>query len=147
MAQREVATLAPVEPPNPLANVVDQRILDNGPRDTSRFLIQSPYTELEHQLDLDTVDHENCLLATALTNLRNTREDYATASYTESFNWAEVLTEVQRLARASSKPFHKSSFYIVAFRSQIKPSTDYSHLGDLDKAAHREAVESGGFLK
>lgn len=32
-------------------------------------------------------------------------------------------------------------------RSQISPTTDYSHLGALDKAAHAEAVQSGGFLK
>ncbi|TQS32113.1 hypothetical protein Golomagni_07582 [Golovinomyces magnicellulatus] len=147
MAQREVATLAPVEPPTRIAESLDTTSLALSERDTSRFLIQSPYTEIEHQLDLDTIDHENELLARALVNLRNTRDDYATAPYVESFNWTDVLTEVQRLARASSKPFHRSSFYIVAFRSQIKPSTDYSHLGDLDKGAHREAVESGGFLK
>lgn len=146
MAQREVATLAPVEPPSGLSGSLDgTQAVDE--RDTSRFLIQSPYTEIEHQLDLDSLDHENQLLAQALVNLRATRDDYATAPYVESFNWGQILEEVQRLARISTKPFHRSSFYIVAFRSQIKPSTEYSHLGDLDKAAHREAVESGGFLK
>lgn len=112
-----------------------------------RLLIQSPYVEPEHQLDLDTVDHENAVLAQALVRLRATRDDYATALYTESFNWSEVIDELRQLVKASGKGFRETSFYIVAFRSQIKPSTEYSHLGELDKAAHAEAVASGGFLK
>jgi hypothetical protein len=35
----------------------------------------------------------------------------------------------------------------VVFRSRIPPTTDYAHLGELDKAAHAEAMASGGFLK
>ncbi|KAF7564119.1 hypothetical protein G7046_g66 [Stylonectria norvegica] len=112
-----------------------------------RHLIQSPYSEKEHQLDLETLDHENALLARGLTKLQALREDYATASYLESFNWPQVIEEVKRLAEQSGKPFKETSFYIVAFRSQIKPSTEYAHLGRLDKAAHAEAVASGGFLK
>lgn len=111
------------------------------------FIIQSPYTEPEHQLDLRTLYHENTILARALMGLRAVRDDYATAPYTESFNWSEVMSEVGRLAAASGKGFRESTFYIVAFRSQIKPNTEYSQLGGLDKAAHAEAVASGGFLK
>lgn len=111
------------------------------------FIVQSPYTEHPHLLDLDTLDHENALLAQALAVLRSTRDDYATASYVESFNWDEVMGELKRLVGESSQGFKETSFYVVAFRSQIKPSTDYSHLGDLDKDAHAEAVASGGFLK
>lgn len=117
------------------------------PLSQDRYLIQSPYTEQAHQLDLDTVNYENKVLAKALKVMSNTREDYATAPYNESFNWPEVIAELRRLVRSSGQTFKKTSFYIVAFRSQIKPSTDYSHLGDLDKAAHKEAVDSGGFLK
>jgi hypothetical protein len=113
----------------------------------SRFLVQSPYTERAHQLDLDTLNHENRLLAQAMVGFNAIREDYATASYNESFNWPETIAELKRLAAASSQPFKETTFYIVAFRSQIKPSTNYSHLGDLDKAAHKEAIDSGGFLK
>ncbi|KJZ73042.1 hypothetical protein HIM_07614 [Hirsutella minnesotensis 3608] len=111
------------------------------------FLIQSPYTEPEHQLDLATLNHENVILAQALVSLRAVRHDYAIAPYTESFNWSEVMTELRRLVKASGRGFKDSDFYIVAFRSQIKPSTEYSQLGELDKAAHAEAVASGGFLK
>lgn len=115
-----------------------------------RFLVQSPYTEQDHLLDLDTLDLENALLARALTKLKNIRSDYAHAPYTDSFNWAEVIDEVRKLAsetEGGTSQFKKTSFYVVAFRSQIKPETDYSHLGELDKAAHAEAVASGGFLK
>ena len=98
-------------------------------------------------MDLDTVDHENGLLARALTKLHATREDYATAPYNESFNWSDVISELQQLVKESGQGFKETSFYVVAFRSQIKPSTDHSHLSELDKAAHAEAVASGGFLK
>ncbi|PHH85390.1 hypothetical protein CDD83_478 [Cordyceps sp. RAO-2017] len=121
--------------------------LQSGVRPEDRFIVQSPYTEPEHQLDLWTLDHENATLSRALGHLRAVRPDYATAPYTESFNWSEVMAEVRRLADASGKGFRETSFYIVAFRSQIKPSTEYSQLGGLDKAAHAEAVASGGFLK
>ena len=112
-----------------------------------RLLVQSPYTEKEHLLDLRTLDPENALLAQALTHLRSIRSDYATAPYADSFNWPEVFSELKQLVDASGKGFRETSFYVVAFRSQIKPSTEYSHLGALDKAAHAEAVASGGFLK
>ncbi|KAH7145107.1 hypothetical protein DER46DRAFT_90152 [Fusarium sp. MPI-SDFR-AT-0072] len=112
-----------------------------------RYLIQSPYTEHEHLLDLDTLDNGNELLARALSQFRVLRDDYATAPYTESFNWPEVIEEVKRLAVESGKPFKETSFYIVAFRSRIKKETEYADLGVLDKGAHAEAVASGGFLK
>lgn len=111
------------------------------------LIVQSPYTDPEHLLDLDTLNAESALLARALATLRNTRPDYASAPYAESFNWDEVIAEVRALARQDGVPFAKTSFYVVAFRSQIKPETDYSHLGALDKPAHAEAVASGGFLK
>ncbi|KIE00856.1 UPF0643 protein, partial [Metarhizium majus ARSEF 297] len=112
-----------------------------------RFIVQSPYVDTEHLLDLESLDSENAFISLALARLQAVREDYATAPYTESFNWPEVLDELKQLVQNSGKGFKETSFYIVAFRSQIKPSTDYSHLGELDKAAHAEAVASGGFLK
>lgn len=114
---------------------------------TQRYLVQSPYDEPEHLLDLETLNHENTILAKALKHLKVLREDYATAPYTESFNWSEVLEEVRRLAGESEERFKETSFYIVAFRSRIKTSTEYADLGRLDKAAHAEAIASGGFLK
>ncbi|PFH61742.1 hypothetical protein XA68_16362 [Ophiocordyceps unilateralis] len=124
-------------------------LLASAPKDAreGRFIVQSPYVEPAHQLDLDTLDHENKTLAKALGGLQAVRDDYATAPYIDSFNWSEVMSEVRRLADASERGFRETTFYIVAFRSQIKPSTEYSQLGELDKAAHAEAVASGGFLK
>ncbi|KAF9770584.1 hypothetical protein IL306_011838 [Fusarium sp. DS 682] len=112
-----------------------------------RYMVKSPYTEQDHLLDLDTLDNENELLARALSKFQVLRDDYATAPYTESFNWPEVIEEVKRLSVESGKGFKETSFYIVAFRSRIKKETEYADLGRLDKGAHAEAVASGGFLK
>ncbi|TQN73992.1 UPF0643 protein [Colletotrichum shisoi] len=114
---------------------------------TDRFLVHSPYTDPEHLLDLETLDDENALLARALSRLECLREDYATADYVESFNWGDVMAEVKRLVQSTGKTFKETSFYIVAFRSTIPPSTAYEDLGVLDKAAHAEANQVGGFLK
>lgn len=115
--------------------------------DESRYLVVSPYTEREHLLDLESVDTENQLLALALVHMKNLREDYATAPYLDTFNWGEVIESLRTLARKRGHHWKETSFYIVAFRSQIPPSTVYADLGVLDKAAHVEATESGGFLK
>ncbi|CRK31727.1 hypothetical protein BN1708_005529 [Verticillium longisporum] len=116
-------------------------------REQARWLVHSPYTERDHQLDLHTLDHENALLARAMTKMECTRTDYATAPYTESFNWRDVHDELRRLVKESGKPFKETSFYVVVFLSQIPPTTVYADLGALDKEAHREANEFGGFLK
>lgn len=113
----------------------------------SRYLTVSPYTEQDHLLDLDTLDTENQILAEALVVMKPMRDDYATGSYLESFNWAEVMHRARRLTVARGHDFKRTSWYIVAFRSQIKPTTEYPDLGMLDKAAHAEATASGGFLK
>ncbi|KAF5022732.1 hypothetical protein F66182_5213 [Fusarium sp. NRRL 66182] len=126
---------------------VDVREVSPESAADGRFLVQSPYTEPDHLLDLDTLDNENALLARALSRFRVLRDDYATAPYTESFNWPEVIEEVKRLAVESGKGFKETSFYIVAFRSRTKKTTEYADLGRLDKGAHAEAVASGGFLK
>lgn len=115
--------------------------------DTERFIVHSPYTDPEHLLDLETLDDENALLARALSHLECLRADYATAGYTESFNWEDVMRELKTLVQTTGKTFKETSFYIVAFRSQIPPSTVYGDLGILDKAAHAEANQVGGFLK
>lgn len=147
MAVQQLATLRPTEPPKLARDVTEGSLDDVQPWSEPRFIAQSPYTELAHQLDLTTLDYENALLAKALSTLDATREDYAVASYNESFNWAEVKARLQALVSIYGQRYQDATFYIVAFRSQIKPSTDYSHLGELDKAAHLEAIESGGFLK
>lgn len=107
----------------------------------------SPYEEKPHLLDLETLDIPNQLLAKALVHLQALRHDYATAPYVETFNWAEVVDQVRHLATESQFQWKETFFYIVVFRSRIPPTTVYADLGVLDKAAHAEATESGGFLK
>jgi hypothetical protein len=115
--------------------------------DATRYLVVSPYTEPAHLLDLHTLDVENQLLAQALINMTCLRADYATAPYLDTFNWATIVDEVRALARSRQHEWKETSFFIVAFRSQIPPTTVYAELGVLDKAAHAEATASGGFLK
>ncbi|KAK3688614.1 hypothetical protein B0T22DRAFT_159305 [Podospora appendiculata] len=133
---KALAAVSEVEIPNTTAR-----------QDGDRHLIVSPYTEREHLLHLDTLDAENQLLALALVQLRCLREDYATAPYLEIFNWDEVITALRALALQRRHTWKETSFFVVAFRSQIPPTTVYADLGTLDKAAHAEATASGGFLK
>ncbi|CAN8101784.1 unnamed protein product [Discula destructiva] len=114
---------------------------------TPRYLVASPYTDPEHLLDLQSLDIENQVLSEALQGMRAVTEEYATSPYVESFNWDEVIDRVRELASARKLHFKETSWYIVAFRSQIKPTTVLPDLGALDKAAHAEAMASGGFLK
>ena len=113
----------------------------------ARYLVASPYIEQEHLLDLESVDAESGLLAEALSLMRNTRADYATAPYAESFNWDEVMAELEAVTQRRGHRWREASFFVVAFRSRIPPTTVYGDLGVLDKAAHAEATASGGFLK
>ncbi|KXX82055.1 hypothetical protein MMYC01_200895 [Madurella mycetomatis] len=115
--------------------------------DQNRYLVVSPYTEQEHLLDLESLSVENLLLALSLTKMKCLREDYATAPYTETFNWDEIMATLRMLARKMNHVWNETSFFAVAFRSQIPPTTVYAELGTLDKAAHSEATASGGFLK
>ncbi|EQB56881.1 hypothetical protein CGLO_03057 [Colletotrichum gloeosporioides Cg-14] len=127
---------------NAVVNVTEVDVNDND-----RFIVHSPYTDPEHLLDLETLDKENALLARALSHLECLRADYATADYVESFNWGDVMRELKTLVQTTGKSYKETSFYIVAFRSQIPPTTVYGDLGVLDKAAHAEANQVGGFLK
>jgi hypothetical protein len=90
---------------------------------------------------------ENQLLALSLAKLRCLRKDYATAPYIETFNWEEVMKSLHTLVRGVGHSWKETSFFVVAFRSRIPPTTVYAELGTLDKAAHAEATASGGFLK
>lgn len=111
------------------------------------LLVISPYVETPHLLDLRTLEPQAQMLAAALTKLKALRTDYATAPYVEIFNWAEVIANMRQLLAETGRSWKEQKFYIVVFRSQIPATTDYSHLGVLDKAAHAEAMKSGGFLK
>lgn len=107
----------------------------------------SPYVEAPHLLDLRTLEPQAQLLAWALRGLRSVREDYATAPYVDIFNWTEVIATLRQLVVEMGRTWVEQKFYIVVFRSQIPPTTDYAHLGVLDKEASAEAMKSGGFLK
>ncbi|CAK7219461.1 hypothetical protein SCUCBS95973_003829 [Sporothrix curviconia] len=114
----------------------------------SRYIVASPYPD--HLLDLDTLEPQTQQLARALAVFDKVRDDYATAPYTESFNFAAVIDELRRLRRSAAQPespWTRRDYFVVAFRSQIPPTTDYGNLGSLDKAAHREATDSGGLLR
>lgn len=111
------------------------------------FLTVSPYDERPHQLDLRTVDISCQLLAKALVHMRSLREDYATAPYCDTFNFNELAESLRTLAANAKFEWKQKDFYIVVFRSQIPPTTIYADLGVLDQAAHKEATQSGGFLK
>ena len=125
---------------------IPEALLGEG-AEKSDYLVVSPYREQEHLLDLRTLDEENTLLAQALVHFKCLRPDYATAPYTETFDWTLVMNELAKLVGQQGHPWKESSWYIVVFRSQIPPTTTYAELGMLDKAAHAEATASGGFLK
>ncbi|KAL2267858.1 hypothetical protein VTJ83DRAFT_5135 [Remersonia thermophila] len=135
------ATKAQAAPSDESKSYVDQALRGD------RYLVVSPYDEQGHLLDLETLDAENQLLALALTRLECLRADYATAPYIETFNWDQVIDILRALARERNHRWKETSFFVVAFRSQIPPTTVYAELGVLDKAAHAEATASGGFLK
>lgn len=116
-----------------------------APTDTG--LIISPYNDDLHLLDLATLDTPNRLLAKALTSLKPTRDDYATAEYTESFNWSFVHKTLRELATAEGYKWKKQSFYVVAFRSRLQSTADTSYLHELDFNSLAEATVSGGLLK
>lgn len=127
--------------------LLDEKAVDAPTSGSRQYLVASPYSEAEHLLDLESLDVENQILAEALVRLKCLREDYATAAYADTFNWDEVVERVRELAAARNHSWRETSWYIVAFRSRYVAGIDYSHLGDLDKAAHAEATASGGFLK
>jgi hypothetical protein len=119
--------------------------LSQAPHD--HLLLASPYNEPEHLLDLQTLDIQNRLLATALTALKPIRPDYATADYIESFNWDQVLNTLRQLSKEENHLWTEQGFYTVIFRSKLKEGADKQLLHDLDQHSHREATVSGGLLK
>jgi hypothetical protein len=134
--------------PTKLENTVTVHLSPSNPiANDENLLVVSPYDEVPHLLDLRTLDTANQLLAKALVGLKCLRDDYATAPYVETFNWPEVVTSLNGMVSSSRFAWKEQFFYIVVFRSQIPPTTAYADLGVLDKAAHAEATESGGFLK
>lgn len=119
------STLKPSHPNNlfgaPQVNVEEA--------DTNRsFLVVSPYTLSPHLLDLTRYSQASQLFAKALTDFRPVREDYATAEYAESFNFAEVMETLKFLTRDQGYTWKKTELYIVSFRSQLSPDADPERL-------------------
>jgi hypothetical protein len=111
------------------------------------LLVVSPYTSLPHLLDLNRYNTPSQLFAKALTIFQPTRDDYAISEYTESFNLEEVIRTLRSLAKDEGYTWKKTDFYVVSFRSQLKPDADPERLFELDAYSHQEAMASGGLLK
>lgn len=126
---------------------VPNSLEDEPSKAQGNLLIASPYTTREHLLDLSTLDTPNRLLAQALTTLTPVRPDYATAPYTESFNWDSVFLKFYSLAAKEGYSLSRQSFYVVVFRSVLQADADGDRLHLLDERSHAEAVSSGGLLK
>ncbi|KAI9666591.1 MAG: hypothetical protein M1821_004527 [Bathelium mastoideum] len=107
----------------------------------------SPYPDPQNLLDLRGLSTSNRLFALALTFLEPVRSDYATAPYLDSFNWPVVFHMLRHFSRAANFEWQEQEFYVVIFRSILKPGIDRKRLGELDQNSHAEACESGGLLK
>ncbi|KAL2444359.1 hypothetical protein ABEF95_016407 [Exophiala dermatitidis] len=116
-------------------------------RERQGWLTVSPYLEPEHQLDLESIDTPNRLLAFALTHLQAATPHYATVDYNAAFNWEDVMSELKALSAAEGYRWKRKSFYVVEFRSKLKQDIDVDLLFRLDKESHAEATASGGLLK
>lgn len=113
----------------------------------STNLISSPYNNPGHYLSLPTLPTPSRLFALALTSLKPSRPDYATAPYTASLNFDTVLSVLRDLIQREGHEWKATSFYVVAFRSRLNAGVDQEWLYKLDYESHREACESGGLLK
>ena len=54
---------------------------------------------------------------------------------------------IRRFSTELNHTWTSQTFYVVIFRSQLKPDIDNDLLYKLDYESHREACESGGLLK
>lgn len=106
----------------------------------------SPYDDPANFLDLRELTSPERLLAIALTYLKSSRPDYATAPYMESFNWSAVFSILRTLCQQSGIEWKRHEFYLVIFRSRLRTTADRVRLGELDKKSHEEACASGGLL-
>lgn len=114
-------------------------------------ILSSPYKEIDHLLDLETLPIHYQLLAKSLTKFRGL-EDYASQPYENSFNIEEVIDDFKNNAAVSGIKIPQFTVYIVVFRSilhkEIQESEEHrAVLYQIDKDAHREANISGGLLK
>ena len=119
------------------------------PPPNHNLLQASPYSDRDHLLDLTTLAKPLQLFAEALTAMRWITPEFATAPYHKAFNW-DSITDIFSRAMRAERPGEKLEnlhFYVIVFRSKVNKHADRQLLGELDKAAHLEAVEGGGLLK
>lgn len=130
------------------SNLLRAQHVDDREVNTVRsLLVVSPYTSPPHLLDLARYSPSSQLFAKALTRFQPVRKDYATAEYTKSFNFAEVMKTLKFLSEDEGHTWKKTEFYVVSFRSQLSPDADPDRLFQLDAFSHQEAMASGGLLK
>ena len=106
----------------------------------------SPYADPANHLNLQELTLSLRLFALALTHFTSTRTDYAVAPYLDSFNWSSVFSILRQLCAQSGIEWQRQEFYLVIFRSKLRPTADRVRLGELDKNSHEEACASGGLL-
>lgn len=128
-------------------NQKDVAAIEESDLSSGSLLVVSPYTSPPHLLDLEKYSKSSQLFAKALTIFRPTRDNYALAEYTESFNFQEVIEALRSLAKAEDYKWNATDFYVVSFRSQLTPDADPERLFELDAFSHQEAMASGGLLK
>jgi hypothetical protein len=129
-----------------LPNIAKNQPTKDQPTTLSTNLISSPYNVPGHYLELSSLSPPSLFFALALTALQPTCSDYATAPYASALNFPRVVN----LLRSILPPGYTwptTSFYVVVFRSVLKPHIDIDLLYTLDFESHREACESGGLLK
>jgi hypothetical protein len=139
-----VAVLANIEHPS-TSNATS--LPDEVQSTESRWLVASPYLEQPHLLDLNTLDPQDRLFAIALSSLKLATEDYAIVRYEEVFDFEALMTLLKSLADRQGIQWRRQDFYVVEFRSTLKPEHDNERLFFLDRESHKEAVASGGLLK
>jgi len=123
------------------------RDMNNNAAKSDSLLISSPFNLPFNLLDLKALDTPNQLLAKAFTIFQPVRNDYATASYTASFNWSAVVAFLRTLSEAQGYRLEKKILYIVTFRSRLHSNADMDLMDELDIHSHGEATASGGLLK
>lgn len=114
---------------------------------TNPWLMTSPYETQEHLTNLSTLSLPSRLLTLALIHLNSTNSSYATIPYQDALNWPTVFSHLRTISDAHNHTWKSTIFYVVEFRSRLKPNIDRELLFKLDRESHREATASGGLVK
>ncbi|EIW70808.1 hypothetical protein TREMEDRAFT_18027, partial [Tremella mesenterica DSM 1558] len=96
---------------------------------------ERPEALAEFTTRLPDIDPASLALHEALHGFRP-KEEYASLSYDEAFNWHELSLPLE-ISR---------EWYCVVFRSVRNPASSSLSLYAADRAAHQEAVQNGGLV-